>query len=736
MNKILNVNVGGYALTIDDDAFEYLDSYITNIRRRFSESEGRDEILHDIESRLGELLTENLRGRSIVMLPDVEAAIQVMGKPEDFGGAEPTDNQRARANAGRPKGGAVRTGKRLFRDEEDSVAGGVCSGMSAYFGIADPVWMRLIFVLLAFLSFGFWVPGYILMWILLPAARTAADRLSMRGEPINVDNIAREVEDGFDRIGHRVSEFGADAKKKTGSAGSGFAHGLGRVLMFVGGAFALFVRFLAKFGIFIAALVCIALFFALLVSWVAGAWTVFAGAPVLEYFSPLSSGWTYLGLANLFFTLGLPILGLCLIASRALFKTRTPRWLSATIATAWFINLFSLVCIVGLGAKGYRSGGTVQKTIDLSGIGSDTLRVEQLGDDLDMSIGFHDGPWGWWEEEANFQNGNLRVPGDVEIKVRRSSGNDFRLIQTTTARGANSSDATHNAESIGFDLSLAGNRLKIPLNISLQKGQRWRGHRVRLTLEMPAGKFVRFDDRIYHHASAEFEEYADRDRDNYISRSPNRLFKMTRDGLVCADCPEWGDRRYRGDQNFEEYILEGNFDTEFRHGDEFSIEIEGSAADKALLKSIRTGNKLTLTTEDAPLPGKVRVTITTPNLNSVFAKNTGDINLRGFDQDDLTLSVRGNSNVRGYVDVNNLNLSLSGKCRLDLTGSGNVLTSTLTDGATLESIAFQVDDLKITASDGSTAKVNVKGRAEVKADAQSNVKVEGGAELVKPEHQD
>ncbi len=121
MNKILNINLGGYALTIDDDAYVYLQAYLENIRRRFSESEGRDEIVGDIETRLGEIISQKMGNRTIVMLPDVEEAASVMGQPEDFGGEEAATTQKTSG----PKSGGrstppIRTGKRLFRDEEDS----------------------------------------------------------------------------------------------------------------------------------------------------------------------------------------------------------------------------------------------------------------------------------------------------------------------------------------------------------------------------------------------------------------------------------------------------------------------------------------------------------------------------------------------------------------------------------------------------------------------------------------
>lgn len=220
MNKILNINLGGYALTIDDDAFEYLSAYLESIRKKFKDSEGRDEILSDIEARLGELIHQDMKGRSIVMLPDVEAAVQVMGKPEDFeteASSEPHSGSTHRADTGSGKSTAdrgLRTGKRLFRDEEDKVVSGVCSGLAAYFGFQDPVWMRLIFVGLTFASAGFWIPAYLLLSIMVPKAKTAADRLAMRGEPINVDNIAKEIEEGVERFGSKMGEFGEKMGEK------------------------------------------------------------------------------------------------------------------------------------------------------------------------------------------------------------------------------------------------------------------------------------------------------------------------------------------------------------------------------------------------------------------------------------------------------------------------------------------------------------------------------------------
>jgi hypothetical protein len=115
MNKIIHINLGGYALTIDEDAYEYLQAYLERIRRRFSESEGRDEIIRDVETRLWELITQNIGTNSIVMLLHVESAIEVMGKPEDFGGEG--EDSFEHGSSRKSNIGSIRTGKKLFRDE-------------------------------------------------------------------------------------------------------------------------------------------------------------------------------------------------------------------------------------------------------------------------------------------------------------------------------------------------------------------------------------------------------------------------------------------------------------------------------------------------------------------------------------------------------------------------------------------------------------------------------------------
>ncbi|NUQ23297.1 MAG: PspC domain-containing protein [Saprospiraceae bacterium] len=214
MNKVFNINLGGYPFTIDEDAFDHLTRYLEAIKKHFRHTEGREEILNDIETRMAELLQERLTSRQIVSNKDVREVISVMGTPEEFG-AEPMQEPAAGGERGKYK-----TGKRLFRNTDDEVIGGVCSGIAAYFGIQDAVWVRLFFVIFT-LSGGFGVPLYIVLWIILPKAESASDRLSMRGEPINFTTIGNIIQQEFQKFSKEMSKLGDElgageegAKKK------------------------------------------------------------------------------------------------------------------------------------------------------------------------------------------------------------------------------------------------------------------------------------------------------------------------------------------------------------------------------------------------------------------------------------------------------------------------------------------------------------------------------------------
>ncbi len=204
MKRVENINLGGKKFTIDQDAYYELDDYLQSIRGRFSDSTGVDDILYDIETRLSELFEENQKGSEIITMDKVTKVKSIMGMPSDFESEIGRSTHNNNDN--------YSTEKRLFRNCEDKVIAGVCSGLSAYWGLESPILTRILFVMLAFSGIG--VIPYIVLWIFVPEARTTSEKLSMHGERINIDTIAKSVDESITDIKDTLEDLGKNIKNK------------------------------------------------------------------------------------------------------------------------------------------------------------------------------------------------------------------------------------------------------------------------------------------------------------------------------------------------------------------------------------------------------------------------------------------------------------------------------------------------------------------------------------------
>lgn len=197
MKKTLTVNLGGTVYNIDEDAYVLLDNYLNNLRYHFRAEDGADEIVSDMEERISELFNEYLAaGIRVITITQVEEVIVRMGKPEELDG----DISEESPNAPTAEAASTKKGpRRLFRNPDDRIIGGVLSGIAAYLDW-DATLVRCAFIAAAFISFGWLAFFYLVAWIILPKASTATEKLQMRGEPVNVETIGRTVTDGFDKV--------------------------------------------------------------------------------------------------------------------------------------------------------------------------------------------------------------------------------------------------------------------------------------------------------------------------------------------------------------------------------------------------------------------------------------------------------------------------------------------------------------------------------------------------------
>lgn len=225
MKKTFTINISGNVFHIEEDAYDKLQNYLNCLSQYFASQVGGQEILSDIEARIAELFREKItETQEAVTIKWVDEVMAKLGKPEDFMEADPTQGNKFTNEL---KGEKIR--KRLYRDTEDRVIGGVCSGMSTYFN-TDPVLIRILFVALVFLGVGISIIVYLILWIVVPKATTTAQRLEMKGEEPTIYNIqktiqqeVKEVKESFSKINQ--SESFKEGKKATRKAFNDFRTG-------------------------------------------------------------------------------------------------------------------------------------------------------------------------------------------------------------------------------------------------------------------------------------------------------------------------------------------------------------------------------------------------------------------------------------------------------------------------------------------------------------------------------
>ena len=231
MNKTVNINIGGLFFHIDEDAYQKLSRYFDAIKRSLSNSSGKDEIMKDIEMRVAELFTERQKSdKHVINNKDVDEVVTVMGQPEDYRIDDETEESKTfNYNS---------TGKRkLYRDKDRGLIGGVCTGLGHYFGI-ESVWIKLFFLVL-FFGFGTGLIAYLVLWIAMPKAVTTSEKLEMTGAPVTISNIEKKVREEFENVSDKIKNVNYDElgnKVKSGAESVGSR--LGDVFTSIFGAFA------------------------------------------------------------------------------------------------------------------------------------------------------------------------------------------------------------------------------------------------------------------------------------------------------------------------------------------------------------------------------------------------------------------------------------------------------------------------------------------------------------------
>lgn len=521
MNQTVTVNISGLVFNIEVGAYDQLNNYLETIKHYFSKDEGREEIIADIESRIAELLKELVEeGKEVVTQSHVDQVIAIMGEPEAY-----IDEDSA-TEAPKQESKTHYANKKLYRDEEDNVLGGVCSGIAHYFGV-DRIWFRIAF-LVAFLGYGSGLLLYLILWIIIPAAKTTAEKLEMKGEPINVDSIGNAIK----------SEFNSFKKKVNHEKASNFGQRLVQFIYQIANFLIRVITFLLHFIVKAIAVVLMLASAILLIS-LLFIFTGFMGAPsnsiriqnvqldeslLSSYADVIFSSPTFytLGIIGIALVLFIPVLGIFFGSLKALFNFSTNnKAIGLSAVSLWAIGVILIFVSATTTVSEFSSKQAYAQTEKLNPLPSDTLILEKWT----KSNGIL-----WENNDFYVQNDSLYM-NDMTIDVIKSQSDAIELHYNFSARGSNRKEAAERAQNIQLTYKQSGNKLIVQEFIAVPVSDKYRKQNLKLSIGIPEGKSIYLDQ------SASSIIYDIKNVSNtYDGKMLGHHWLMTTEGLECTDC--------------------------------------------------------------------------------------------------------------------------------------------------------------------------------------------------------
>jgi phage shock protein PspC (stress-responsive transcriptional regulator) len=523
MKKAIKINLCGIIFHIDEDAYSKLKKYLDAISSHFLNQDESKEIINDIEARIAELFEEKKpKDEEVISLELVNEVIEIMGNPEDIADiADSSDD----SSGQRQSGGYHSKNKRLYRDADNSVISGVCGGLGAYFNI-DPIIFRLLFVLVLFAG-GASLIVYIILWIVLPKAETAGQKLEMRGEPVNVSNIEKKVKKEYETAKENVkTAVKSETVKKTKSAANDFFHVLGKILL-------VFIKVILIIIGTSLVLAGIGLIIALISGTFVGLHFLpfgpynFSLSEFLTPFSdPVSITLLVISLTLLFL---IPIVAMVYGLIKLIFSIKTRnRGLTIGATTLWGVALLMTIGIIAFESNNYsKSGNSVTKstlTID-----SDTIVVAVNNlqkKDLNQYILFDldlDDEWLITEDLD-------RIYGKINLDIEKSTNGLSYIEIDKRSKGKSWEDAETNAGNLKYNFKTSANELEIDPYFFIGGEEKWRFPRLELTIYIPEGKHLILEKETREILNNVYNV-------NHVSEwsMANKTWMMTDDGLELVE---------------------------------------------------------------------------------------------------------------------------------------------------------------------------------------------------------
>jgi phage shock protein PspC (stress-responsive transcriptional regulator) len=600
------------------------------------------------------------------------------------------------------------TGKKMFRDPQTKVIGGVSGGVAAFLGI-DLVLVRVLFILLTFAG-GLGLFLYIILWVSLPEARTLTDKMKMQGEPLTLSNIESNIKKNFNIKEGETESAATKILLFPFRLIGAILTGLGKIIeplidvvRVVIGILIILTGIALVLSILATAAVLLGVFTTGAVS---GPWShELRDLEIpIEVFTRAFPGWLAIAavVAALVPSVFLILLGASAIAKRLVFQG-TAGW---SLFVLFFISVAMLAVGIPKIVYAFHEDGEykVEQIYEINGKTA-MLRLNESGSDYD----------------------------GARLTLRGYSGTNFKLVQSFESQGSSRSRAIENAKMVTYHVAFKDSVFTFDEDLRFKDNAVFRGQHVDMSLYIPYDFPFIMDEGM----SRFITQYVDSD---YLE---GYTWKMTRNGLECVNCRNSTSQANDALRDFTEVEIRGRFDLTITQSENFSVELIGPEHEKQTYDIHTTGKTLVLDyNREKNLDWddweakrfsmeEMEIRITMPTLERIEASGLGDIRFGDFNGDDLEIETRGPVKVRGDMNMQDLVIRLTGKSEADLSGNVQNLDARVEFASRLHAYDLEAQDAVIEVSGASSAKVNVKGTLEMDEGVASDIDYRGNPGTVR-----
>lgn len=779
MKKTISINIGGNIFHIEEEGYDKLKSYLDSVHSYFATFEDSKEIIDDIENRIAEKFYSQLKkNKEAISTDEVDKLIASMGTVADFEATideEPSD-QKQKTRTGteeEPKTTMDSESRRLYRDSTSKILGGVAAGIAHYFKI-DPLWIRLLWILLLLTGFGiiayiiFWVvlpereledtksvkkfyrdPDgrvlggvasgissffsidaivvrvlfiasiflggsglilYIILWIITPEARTVTEKMEMKGEPVTMAGIEKNVKkslnikEGDENVLVKILLF---PFRLIAMVFEGLGRMLGPVLTFLVEAVRVVfgaILVLTGFSIMVSLIFTLLFLLGLDMQWDGNMGTI-DGVPIIDLIEPLSP-W---GSASAFFLVFIPALGVALLGLTIILKRSVGNvYVTITMVVIWFAALMGALVTFPRIVGQFSSDDSYEEET--------AFRMTEATPELKLNDIGH--------ERYDYEG--------VDLRLRGHEDDEYMLVVNKEAWGSSRKEARENAQMVNYTVEQLGNDFFFDSRVVFDDDAKFRFQNVDVTFYIPYGKEFTMDQELDEilvntlHLNG-YKGY----------QMGSNTWKFDEGGILCVTCTPDGNFDFDSDGNsisfqfedFDEVRVSASYDVNIYQSDEFDIRFEGRRGDLDQVIVQQSGDRLTISHEEEDewrnSSKDIEVHIYMPELSYFRASGECRGDIENFDNRFLEVDLSGETDFDLDVQVQELDIDLSGGAKLEISGDTQVLAADLSGASYLNSNNMDAEQVTLATSGNTTARVFADDTIAVSASGESRVTYRG-----------